>query len=205
MTLRSTLIFSIVVFGLLFSYKKHKALKNDQQHQHIILSSYDFKDEPEQVETTVERFDFKGYQIKPLANFLIRARILSRENYRFDKGAELASIDLALGWKRMADPAVYETLGISQRSRWYHYYWKQQPPIPQDEIKDTSANMHLISADKAVENVLDQAKAGQFIKLKGLLVEASKDNGWKWRSSLSRSDSGDGACELVFVEAVEVE
>ena len=204
MRLKSTVIIAIVV-SLFFAIKKHRALKIDQQHQHIVLSSYNFKDEPEQLNTDAQSFAFKNYTITPLASFLIRARILSHENYYFDDGAALAPVDLALGWKRMAEPTIYESLHISQRGRWYRYYWNQQPPIAVNEIVESSANMHLIPANPSVENILGQAKTGNVIKIKGLLVEASKINGWKWRSSLSRTDSGDGACELVFVEAAEIE
>ena len=51
-------------------------------------------------------FAFEGYQIRPLAQFAVRARVLGREDYRMDKEADLSPIDLALGWKQMADPAV---------------------------------------------------------------------------------------------------
>ena len=36
-----------------------------------------------------------------------------------------------------------------------------------------------------------------------VLVAAQGDDGWQWRSSLSREDSGDGACELIYVCELE--
>ena len=44
-----------------------------------------------------------GYQLIPLAAFSIRARVLGRENYHFDREADLSPLDLALGWGRMSD------------------------------------------------------------------------------------------------------
>jgi hypothetical protein len=41
------------------------------------------------------------------------------------------------------------------------------------------------------------------IHLSGLLVEATGPEIGTWRSSLSRTDSGNGACELVWVEELE--
>ena len=35
--------------------------------------------------------------------------------------------------------------------------------------------------------------------LAGWLVQADASDGWRWRSSLSRDDSGAGACEVVYV------
>jgi hypothetical protein len=46
-------------------------------------------------------------------------------------------------------------------------------------------------------------RAGEVIHLQGFLVDASRANGWRWRTSMSRDDTGDGACELVYVESVE--
>ena len=37
------------------------------------------------------------------------------------------------------------------------------------------------------------------------LVDVDHGSGWHWRSSMSRNDTGDGACELVYVESMSVE
>jgi hypothetical protein len=47
-----------------------------------------------------------------LASFDIRARVLARERYRFDRAADLSPIDLALGWGRMSESAVLDQLKI---------------------------------------------------------------------------------------------
>ena len=150
-------------------------------------------------------FAFKGFQIQPLANFAIDARVLSREDYYLGKEAELAPLDLALGWKRMANPSVYRQLDISQGRRWYFYRWRDAPPIPAQEIVESSANMHLIPANATVEKTLRKAREGAFVRLTGHLVKASDASGWRWTSSLTRTDSGADSCELVFVETAQVE
>ena len=105
----------------------------------------------------------------------------------------------------MAEPAVYEALNIRQGGRWYRYSWSDQPPIPPQEIIESSANMHMIAATPAVERALEQARRGKFIRITGKLVEVTHPSGWRWTSSLTRSDSGANACELVFVESAQVE
>lgn len=160
---------------------------------------------PVQTPTDKAAFAFEGYQIRPLAQFAVRARVLGREDYRMDKEADLSPIDLALGWKQMADPAVYGPLNITQGGRWYRYSWKDQPPIALQEIIESSANMHMIPANAAVLQALKKAREGRFIQISGYLVEATNTQGWRWTSSLTRSDSGGGSCELVFVESALVE
>lgn len=145
-------------------------------------------------------YALQGHRLRPLAGFALEARVLGREDYRFGREAELSPTDLALGWGRMADPAVYQRLDISQGGRWYYYRWGADgPPIPLQEIIRSSANMHLVPADPAVAAAIDRVRAGQIVRLRGWLVEVEDDAGWRWRSSLSRTDSGDGACELIYV------
>jgi len=73
------------------------------------------------------------------------------------------------------------------------------------EIVESSANMHLIPANAAVEKTLGKAREGASVRLTGFLVQATDPSGWRWTSSLTRSDSGAGSCELVFVESAQVE
>lgn len=129
--------------------------------------------------------------------------MLSREDYAIDAGAALSPTDLALGWGRMSDSAVIERLDISQSVRFYSYRWHDAPPIPPAEIVRSSANMHLIPADAAVARDLARVRVGDIVSLHGQLVEARGRDGWRWRSSLTREDSGAGACELVFVRGIE--
>jgi len=149
-------------------------------------------------------FRLGDFTIEPLAGFAIEATVLGREDYRFDAGAALSPVDLALGWDRMGEPAVYRALDIDQSGRWYRYRWGAGgPPIEVAEIIRSSANMHMIPADPGVAAALARVRPEQRVRLRGWLVEARRADGWQWRSSLSREDSGGGSCELVVVCALE--
>jgi hypothetical protein len=137
-----------------------------------------------------------------LAGFSVEARVLGREDYRLDREAAYAPIDLALGWGRMREDAVLAQLEITQSGRWYRYRWRNQPPIPLAEIVRSSANMHMIPANAAVAADLERISDGDRVRVDGWLVQLDSPGGMRWRSSLSREDSGGGACELVYVCAV---
>ena len=155
------------------------------------------------VPSAMRAFRLGDYTVSPLAGFSAEARVLSREDYHFGVESELSPTDLALGWRRMADPAVYRRLDITQSGRWYHYRWGAEgPPLPVDEIVRSSANMHLVPADDHVARALSRVKPDQTVRLQGWLVEVQRDDGWRWRSSLTREDSGGGACELIYVCAL---
>jgi hypothetical protein len=42
------------------------------------------------------------------------------------------------------------------------------------------------------------------VALSGYLVRVTAADGWHWNSSMTRSDSGHGACELVWVTQLAV-
>jgi len=150
-----------------------------------------------------EPFDFKGYRITPLAFFEIEARVLSRERYRRGREADLSPIDLALGWGPMSAQEVIDQLQISQSNRYYR--WRtDRLPIPAPVIASHSANMHIIPAADPIENELMKIRKGHVVRLGGYLIQANAQDGWRWRSSLTRSDTGGSACELIFVDRISV-
>ncbi len=147
----------------------------------------------------VRPFVLQAATLTPLAGFSVDARVLSREDYRMGREADLSPTDLALGWQRMADDDVLDGLDISQSSRWYHYRWSDQPPLDPSEIARTSANMHLIPGNDAVARALAGIRRDDRVRIDGWLVEANASDGWRWRSSTSRTDTGGGACEVIYV------
>lgn len=159
---------------------------------------------PEQrAPTTSQALTLNGYQILPLADFSIKARVLSTKHYNLGREADLAPVDLALGWGRMSDETVLARIDISQSGRFY--FWRTDDfPIPREEIETHSANMHMVPADALIQRQLEQVRPGQLVTISGQLIEAQASDGWRWRSSLTREDTGNGACELVLVKSLSV-
>ena len=158
---------------------------------------------PHQADTDQPAFDFNGHHLQPLQSFAVQARVLGVETYRFDREASLSPVDLALGWGPMSDSAVLEHIDISQSNRFY--FWRTENlTVPQRDIERSSANMHMIPADKAIERRLKSVREGQVVRIEGWLVEARGPQGEVWRSSLTRDDTGAGACELIFVRHLQV-
>ncbi|MCB4809886.1 hypothetical protein LG204_00980 [Methylovorus menthalis] len=149
-------------------------------------------------------FLLNNYTITPLAEFSLQARVLSTQRYQLDRAAQLAPVDLALGWGRMSDETVLSKINISQSGRFY--FWRvEQFPIPREEIESHSANMHMVPADDTIARQLSAIRVGQRVRIQGQLIEAKGVDGWTWRSSLTRTDTGNGACELVLVKSLAVE
>jgi hypothetical protein len=147
-------------------------------------------------------FRYKDYVITPLATFDIEARVLGIKRYRFDRESDLVPYDVVLGWGKMSDEAVLNEITITQSNRFYHW-WTRRLPMPRRAIEVNSANMHLIPADRTIAKRLSGLRKGHVIAIKGFLVRADTNN-WHWMSSLTRQDTGAGACELIWVVNVAV-
>lgn len=157
-------------------------------------------DEPAQSPPADDRpWQYLGYRIAPLADYSLRARVLSTMRYRWDRGSTLAPFDLAVGWGAMSDSARLEQFRVEQGSRFFTLYPRGEDDGLRQALRQ-SANMHLIPATSAVRRAIESAKEGSLVTLRGRLVDVRGSDGFTWRSSLRRDDIGDGACELVWVD-----
>ena len=98
------------------------------------------------------------------------------------------------------DQAVLDQFEITMGNRFFFYEWPDEPAIPEDEIKRSAANNHVIAANDEVRKVIRGLRAGQILKMDGYLVNAIGPEGRTWNSSLTREDTGNGACEVLYVE-----
>ena len=148
-------------------------------------------------------FSFKGYTIIKKAVFALEARVLGRERYRTEKNADLVPYDIAFGWGMMSDEKNLEHIDISQSGRFYHWYSKKLP-LPRRTIISSSANMHIIPATEEIKDTISELRVGNIVRLKGWLVDFVNSGGQRWKTSLTRNDSGAGSCEIIYVQEIEI-
>lgn len=142
------------------------------------------------------------WTIRPLANYVVKARVLGTKRYTTDATADIAPHDLLLGWGPMSDSAILDSMEFRQSNRFGHWTFGADCPLAESEISLHAANTHLIPATDSVRDRIANLKVGSIVRLRGQLVEAQREDGGKpWRSSLKRTDRGDGACEIIYVES----
>ena len=150
-------------------------------------------------------FQVKGYELHELARFRANAVLLSKAAYNSAGGDEhrraLSPYDFAIGWGPMSNPAVLKNFTYYQRNRFFFYaafvdFLDQTTRLHTDWHV---ANVHLIPASEAVAEALSQVQPRDLVSLEGSLVEVKLHQQTVWKSSLSRTDTGDGACELLFL------
>ena len=66
------------------------------------------------------------------------------------------------------------------------------------------SNNHLLSADEYIRKQVKGVNVGDQIRVKGFLTGYSSAGVGKRGTSTTRTDTGDGACETLFVERFEI-
>jgi hypothetical protein len=143
-----------------------------------------------------------GYRLLARADFSATVRVLRREDYSMGTLADLVPTDFAVGWGPMSDSAVLADIEISQGNRFY--YWRTENwPIERRDIETHSANWHVIPANDAVRAVLTGLRVGSLVELRGQLVDIDGPE-TRMRTSLTRADTGAGACEILLASSAVV-
>lgn len=198
MSMRTLVIIGVVLLALLVIMSRQHSGPVQQAPGVLIVET------PRQTNlahgATLQRGDV---MLTTRAHFDITARVLSRKDYGRSNDGDLIPVDLALGWGRMSDSDVLSQIDISQSGRFYRWHVTEFP-IPRREIETSSANMHIIPASADVERMLKHVRSGEVVRLQGFLVDASRKDGWHWKTSMTRNDTGGGACELVYVEELDI-
>ena len=144
-----------------------------------------------------------GFTIEGLATYDLTARVLRTKHYHSGAASKLVPFDVAVAWGPMSDQTVLDQLRITQGNRFFFYRWRNAPPLPAAQMVNHAANMHVISANSNVAWVVRWLRPGELVKMSGYLVNVRGPRGFHWNSSLTRTDSGSGACELFYVQSAE--
>jgi hypothetical protein len=162
-------------------------------------------DDPQQVDLEgAEPIGLKDARLIPHAQFSAQVRVLSRERYYLGSLADIAPLDIAVGWGPMSDSAVLADIDISQSGRFYFWHYDDQPPVPREVIETHSANWHLVPANDRVWKALQGLRVGSVVNLEGLLVDIETQGHGTIKTSLRRDDTGAGACEVIYVQSVSL-
>ncbi|MFW0777345.1 MAG: hypothetical protein ACN2B6_06470 [Rickettsiales bacterium] len=154
------------------------------------------------------------FNVTPLADFHIQARVLSTKHYDSGKSSALSPVDFVLGWQQMADKNFLRKVTIKHLHRSYRYHYRYRhrgynqqhnKDIMHKTVSTQSANMHMVPATPEIEKKLLSVQTDDIVTLHGHLVRINHSNGWKWTSSLTRTDTGKDSCEVVWVDKITIE
>jgi hypothetical protein len=156
-----------------------------------------------------------AYVLTPIAEYQIQALVVHRMDYRLFSiynSDSVFPVDLCLVWGDNLENKSYQNkyLSFSQDSRFCFYKWRGEAVINPDSI----SNNHLIANDSKVLSVINNIKTSDQVLISGYLVnvEANKvgkvsdydPSSFSLKSSLTRKDSGAGACEIIYINDIKI-
>jgi hypothetical protein len=146
----------------------------------------------------------------PVATYRIAGKVMSKRKYTHGWGSEIAPFDLALVWGMLTYPHVQKALSIehdSTRMAWFRVKGSE-PPVSMDYAMSHGSNNHIIPANETIREACDrQIKVRDRIVLEGYLVNVEGRNTEQkisMKTSLSRTDEGRGACEIIYVTHLQI-
>ena len=137
-------------------------------------------------------------EIRPLEPYSVRARVLSKTEY----GEHWAPVDVFLCWGELLDRRKTEGVVVQQGDRMG--WWFPPKDSGLQGLNHLVANTHLIADDEEMRQKILEISKGDQIYVEGALVEVRLASGKKMKSSLSRTDRGLGACEVLLVKKLEI-
>jgi hypothetical protein len=146
-------------------------------------------------------------RLTPVAEYKIAALVVGRETYSYGWNAKVSPIDLALAWGKLADPESRKYVSYSQSNRWTSFKMKEGSPFDPAYVISHASNHHIIPSTRNLWYAIKTIKEKQKVVLEGFLVNIAGTYEGKpvwWNTSLSRTDSGDGACEILYVTKARI-
>lgn len=162
--------------------------------------------------------DGYAYTLTPRFNYDISGLVLHRLAYNqwfsLSRTDEVFTLDLCLMWGNNLASGAYlnPTLAVEQDVRFCVY--RYQPGAGAPVLNGALSNNHMVVSDPAIQSVLDDISAGDQVRITGKLVDVQasalgatgqfESRQREWRTSTTRNDSGAGACEIIYVENVQI-
>lgn len=194
---------------LIFAYYKDN-LPDPQTYDFISL------DPPIQSETSREPFTIttnkQRYEITPKFEYELTGVVVTYSNadgftniWHHDVWKDFINVrDLCVIWGPNVSSGVYKKVNFSSDSWTCWYAWKDSSTT--DNFKFTAvSNNHLLTDNNQIKATLLSAEIGDIIHFKGVLASyKNEDSGAERSTSIKRTDTGNGACETVYIDEFNV-
>ncbi len=151
------------------------------------------------------------YTIKPLYDYELNGVVVSYHNsdnwtdiYHHDSWQDYINVkDLCVIWGQNVTTEVYQKMDF-RNSTWTCWAsWPNSETGRKFKMQQLSNN-HILAEDPQVLQAIMEAEPGDQIFLQGMLASYSHSNNFSRGSSTIRTDTGNGACETIFVEDFEI-
>jgi hypothetical protein len=169
-------------------------------------------DEPRQVPIEQAPFQVEQggvrYEVAPLYRYRLHGLVVSRRAHdgnrmlhgRWQDHLNVADVCVVWGQSARANLAAFD-FWSGQFTCFFRTgdesAWRSFRP-------DQLSNNHLLSDDDYLRRQLARVRVGDQIRLDGMLASYRNDAGFERGTSVTRTDTGNGACETIYVTGFDV-
>jgi hypothetical protein len=147
------------------------------------------------------------FKFTPLAHYQVYGKVMGADHYHFDWTSTIAPEDFCIVWGGLTEPKVLSQLKIRQDFRWCFWEYGENFPYDNGYIGRNMANTHIIPGSPAIGRAAGRVRVGDWVEMEGELVhvDGTVSGGTvNWTSSTSREDTGNGACEVMYVTSLHL-
>jgi len=203
--IKFTMLLSLIVLIFAFFQRNHLSanMSFDQQLQ----------EEPRQYRTNEEAFpviiNARAYFIEPLYDYTLYGMVVSLKQHNGDTGLHKAwndhlnVADLCVVW---SDTAFSPHLNkVEFWNGQFTCFFQTNDRQAWESFNGTQlSNNHLITDDEYLRDKIKDIGIGDQIRINGWLANYQGSNGNKRGTSIVRTDTGNGACETIYVKDVQI-
>ena len=168
--------------------------------------------EQDDIVSRIGEFD---YILTPLYNYEISGLVVSKKDYSWlsiYKRNKALPADLCMIWGGNLAAKVHQNkeLEFSQGVRFCNYRWSGNLVFNTNEV----SNNHLLVSNDVINKIVGTVMPGDQVKITGKLVDVAAVNRgtdnlydpeyFELRTSTIRTDSGAGACEIIYIEDIQI-
>jgi len=203
-------LFVLSLLGMLITYIQKDKFPEPGFYNLSLLK------EPLQSPTRKQSFETEvneqKYTINPLFNYELQGVVVS-----YNDSDSLGDIthhrrwqdfinvrDLCVVWGENIKNGVYLDMDFTNDSWTCWAYWPDSETHSKFSMNQLSNN-HLLAHDYELKKQLMSANIGDHIRMKGVLASYSNPgNGFQRGTSTTRTDTGNGACETIYLQEFEI-
>ena len=203
-----TFIISFSLMVILYFYKDN--LPDPSAYNYIPLNP------PIQTETARQPFTIfankQHYELTPKFDYDLTGVVVTYNNasgftdiWHYDVWKDFINVrDLCVIWQPNVSSGVYKKVQFSSDSWTCWFSWTDNATT--DEFKfNAVSNNHLLTDNSNIKAKLLNAELGDVVHFKGVLTTYKNlDNGGFRGTSITREDTGNGACETVYLDEFDI-
>lgn len=154
-----------------------------------------------------------SYVVNPIYDYKITGVVVSKFDYdpAENDPEKVIRYDLCMAWGKNVSDNIYlsPNISFSQNQRFCNYKYSQDIGFNTNQL----SNNHLVTTNEYILEKLKTISNGDEISITGQLINmtasgtGNDNSGLKslnWSSSTNRTDTGARACEVIYVESIDI-